>query len=528
MDASVYLVAAGVAASSAVSVDSSTTVLAPPSTAAQPSVDLGAAYIFPSDGRDPEWVAEMSAIWAGVGAIPLMSARSGAVLEVNLGSRICLITFGVGHLKLNRKLLVHDFGRRVAINGVDPSTVKQVSRQALEGSFIQAIESAAKSGSVYQFGIDVERDLLQGIFGRCRKAAFGRAIGGATSLRVSVDGGLSALLRKLPLYLKLYDQKIRAKDFLWYERIREVVDPTAVAGLDGALDSHITAGGRDVLLGLPQTISGFDQITAFRFERPAPKGGHAVYPDPQFADWVAWCVSKGHLPSLPIAEKKRLYIDFQSGAEASFPMADSIFWETMSSGAAHIRHDGRWFRIDPAFVNSVKTFIAALPPCSTVLPAYTGGTELAYNTSLVSSVTGSYLLDGKNVTLRNAKSAIEPCDVYHFDGASGQGRMFFVKRKKVGSSGLTHLFSQVLSGVDCFFHRDGEFRDRVNDHLAALGGSLGFPPVSLPTADRWKVSIVICGAGPTGQLPFLSQVALKRAIEALRTRYNLSFELTFV
>jgi len=86
----------------------------------------------------------------------------------------------------------------------------------------------------------------------------------------------------------------------------------------------------------------------------------------------------------------------------------------------------------------------------------------------------------------------------------------------------------VVSGVDCFFHRDSEFRERVNDHLVAIGGDLGFTPSDLPAADRWKISIVVCGAGSTAQLPFLSQVSLKRSVEALRARYNLGFELTYV
>src|SRR5690606_18380292 len=129
------------------------------------------------------------------------------------------VTFGTGHLKVNRSCVVRDFGRKTTINAVHPGTIKQVSRQALEGNFIHAIESAAKSGSVLHFGIDPERDILEGLVGQPRWKVFGKLIGGATALRVSLDGGLQALLPRLRIYRRLYLRTIRLSDFSWYERM---------------------------------------------------------------------------------------------------------------------------------------------------------------------------------------------------------------------------------------------------------------------------------------------------------------------
>lgn len=202
MDFSVYLLRAGVNHAEAIKVERDTEVL--------DSV-TGMAYIFPSSESTPSWVNELRRLWPAADPELLSSSRAGCVLAIQAAQRTFLLTFGVGHLKVDKKLVVADFGRRVTINAVNPDTVKQVSRQALEGNFIHAVESAARSGSVRQFGIDIERDLLQGILGKSRKSAFGTAIGGATSLRVALLGGLSALISRLPIYLRLYQQRYGQK-----------------------------------------------------------------------------------------------------------------------------------------------------------------------------------------------------------------------------------------------------------------------------------------------------------------------------
>src|SRR5690606_9799536 len=119
-------------------------------------------------------------------------------------------------------------------------------------------------------------------------------------------------------------------------------------------------------------------------------------------------------------------------------------------------------------------------------------------------------------------------DVYLYDKASKGGRLFFVKRKKVGSSGLTHLFSQVLAGVDSFFHHDHSFRSAMNARFTKPSANLGFRPTTLPDASKWKIVVVICDTRRARELPFLSQVSLKRVIESLRARYNLQFEFAVV
>jgi uncharacterized protein (TIGR04141 family) len=530
MEASIYLLLKGSSASSTIKSDALTEEFDASSIGqVRNGIELGKAYAFPSSESVPHWVNEVSTMWSGVSGVDLSSAKSGVVLEIHDEGRTFLISFGLGHLKIDKKGVVHDFGRRVAINGVDPRTVKQVSRQALEGSFIQAVEHAAKSGSVYQFGIDVERDLLQGIYGRCKRPAYGKAIGGATPLRVSIDGGFRTLISRLPIYLKLYEQKIREVDFKWYERIKVVQDAAQIALLDAQLDAQIATGGTGILLGLPQSLEGVDQICGFRFEKRSPRRPPAVYPDPEFHDWVSWCRTEGLPLALATVAKRSIFVDFQSGSEISFPVSDCIFWEyTNTNGEVFIRHDGKWFKIDFNFVAMVKAFFAALPPSSLPLIPYTGGTEAAYNISMSAAIPGSEVLDGNNVTLASAGSAIEPCDVYLYDKASKSGRMFFVKRKKVGSSGLTHLFSQVLAGVDSFFHHDHAFRSAMNSRFNTASANLGFRPTTLPDASKWKIVVVICDMRRAPELPFLSQVSLKRVIESLRARYNLQFEFSVV
>lgn len=519
MDFSIYLLRTGFNHDAAVRVEDDTVL---------DISSAGTAYIFPSSESSPRWVNELTDLWPNVNPEFLTSSRAGCVLAVASVGRTFLLTFGLGHLKVDKKLVVADFGRRVTINAVDPHTVKQLSRQALEGNFIHAIENAARSGSVRQFGIDIERDLLQGIFGKPRKKAFGKAVGGATSLRVGMTGGLSSLIARLPIYLRLYKQKIRASDFDWYERIQVVQDPAAIADLNTALDAEMVApAGAPILLGIPSLLDDVDQIVGFQFETGSKAG---IYPDPEFADWNDWCQAKGLSISLALAESRKMYVNLSSGAQISAPIAESIFWEYQSvTGESYVRHNGYWFKIDAALVGQVQALVNSLAPITEVaLPAYVAGDdEATYNVNLGASIPGAVVLDTKTVTLPDAKTAIEPCDVYYFDAASTSGVLFFVKRKKVGSTGLTHLFAQISVGVDAFFHRDPHYREGVN-RLFVAPDSLGFPPTNRPDSRNWTIAIVVCSPRGPRSLPFLSQMALKRVIESLRMRYDVNFTFDYV
>jgi uncharacterized protein (TIGR04141 family) len=95
--------------------------------------------------------------------------------------------------------------------------------------------------------------------------------------------------------------------------------------------------------------------------------------------------------------------------------------------------------------------------------------------------------------------------------------MIHVKRRKGGSSGLSHLFGQAFVSSDLLV-REPRFVPQVRDQLGGWEQLIHDPPRA---GDHQIVLAVILAAESSGEgaraLPFFSKVFMRQNIQALQT-----------
>lgn len=516
MEFCIYLVEDGCAATDAVVPEAGTPL--PISIAG----DYGDLWIFPKDPTPPDWVTTVSAAWPGADLSEVLSARGGAVAAVQAANRTFLLTFGTGYLRVNKDRVARDFGRRTVVNCVNQGQLRSISRQAMEGSYLQAIEQTPKSANIGVYGIDVDRDLLKGLAGVPRKRAFGEFLAGSDSLRGRIIGGLDELLGVLRLYLRAYRQKkILADDLKWIDRLKKETNASVVHALEQKLDAKIQGAsvGGEVMLLLPEHLD-LSSTPRFSFEQIGKVAAPAIFNDPSLDEWVTWRAAHKKKPaSYSVARVERIYVHVGGvNNKVSYPIARCIGWITVHSGATYLLHDATWYRVDQDFVKDLSVSLRSIyrSRSGVAWPKYTGGSEGAYNVDAVKALSPSSLelLDKSNIILPGARTAVEPCDLF-----DPRARMLvYVKRKKAGSEGLGHLLMQALVGVEAFMSHDVTMRNAIH---AKLPQPTIFSVDSQVDPSKWTVVILICGVGAKRGIPFLTNIALRRVVAQLKMRYGL-------
>lgn len=480
--------------------------------------NFGDIFIFPAEEKPPAWVKEITAIWPGLNTSVIYSARSGAVIIFEYENNTIIATFGTGYLHIDRDAIVPDFGRKVVITCVAEGQLKQVSRQAIEGAKIQSIEQTPKGEKLDKYGIDYERDLLKGLAGIPRKKAFGDFIAGADALHVTIPGGLSDLKKRARLYLKAYTMKIVTPELKWYDRLKRVVDNNIKNSLDKRLDDALQAKGLlEPALFLPEIVDRAKAFFSYGFQHSSNRSPAGQYPDPDIDDWRSWLATKNLQPNLGEAKKRDFYVYDTHGQDvASYRISYCLLWSCNLHGSSYFLHGGSWYSISASLVADVKDFLSIAYKTKSLIawPKYTGGNEDVYNKSVAAGISGMILMDKNNITLNGAKTAIEPCDLIDVMSKI----LVYVKRKKAGSSGLAHLFTQVSNGVDAFFSHDSEMRSEMAKRM--VPAQPAFVATEKPDPSKWTVVILILGVKRRG-LPFFALMGAKQVISSLKRRYGI-------
>jgi uncharacterized protein (TIGR04141 family) len=179
----------------------------------------------------------------------------------------------------------------------------------------------------------------------------------------------------------------------------------------------------------------------------------------------------------------------------------------------YILNDGRWYRIDGEFCESVNAFFTGLDVCQIEFPPYRGMNEGAYLRSIADGENFA-LLDQQWVYPKGTGNRIEFCDLLSQCNA-------FIHVKKYGSSAvLSHLFSQASVAAD-FLMNDPSVQEQVNKHLEETYLSVNFSREDSPR--RYRVVLAVMQKSPGRlHLPFFSKVNLRHHARRL---VNMGFKV---
>lgn len=478
----------------------------------------GKLYFKQSAIHAPSWVKLFESS-LGTTLNKLFNSGTAAVFILSVEKRFFALTFGYGKSLLRPDCYEENFGLRAVLNSVDPDKLRSVDAQSLDAVPLNRRSQASVATAIADFGLDIEQDLVYAATGQPMDASFGKQLSGKDALKISIPmttDDIPPLLTKLALQYEAETYKAR---FSWIDNLREVRSKALGAELDDALTLKIQSGDFErTWLAIPEIIEWSD-IAGFRYQKP--KQGQ-LHGDIGWESYLAFL--GGDIPHTAETFRKQnvVAISESSGQQShAWPVYRCICCELSHDGADYALNNGKWFKVDADYLESLNDAIKQIPACDLPLPVYKGNDEGAYNESVYSSNTAYFaLMDKQMIQHGGGNSKIEFCDLFTTDN-----HLIHVKRYG-GSSVLSHLFAQGTVSARLLLS-DSEFRLKVNAKLP-LSHQLK-DASQKPSAGEFEVVYAIASNNATAspELPLFSKINLRNSFNQLRM-YGMKVSLAFI
>lgn len=475
------------------------------------SIDVkntGKVYIMPSQLVVPSWVNTF--FCNELGDVPLFAANSRAVLicRVNITKEVIktfAIALGYGKNMLADNVVEDDFGLKVVLNTIAPTSLRRINRVNIGGNQKTSDEQLPLKSDIDGFGFDIDRDLISTITGYSDDQEFVTGIltgSDMLSLTAEVDiNNLSSFLRAV--YARYVSNAYR-ENFGWIDHIRRVKNHNVIDALDSELIAQINSKSPSVWMAVPDVIK-WEDVEGFRYR------GKELHDDIDIN--VIQEGFKDGLTDVDQLKRKRVYaIRSDNGADyASWSAYKCIYGELDYNGSSYCINNGRWFCVDNDFVSSVNEEYNRLPVSDFNFlphqPAFKK--EREYSVAFADSDPDHLLcMDMKDIPHGGGHSKIELCDVLTTDGT------YIHIKPYSGSSTLSHLFNQAVVSAESVMS-DGEFRSLANLKIKEETNNSEFliPNNCHPTV---ILAIISKFNEERPPIPFFSKIALRHATRRLR------------
>jgi uncharacterized protein (TIGR04141 family) len=476
------------------------------------AANIGILHVKRTRPKPPAWVGLFPTV-DFVGKMPT-TASAAACFVVRRPSGYYAIVFGFGRYLLKVGVVDERFGLRVALNATELTQLRSLDHKRLESVPRHTREQLSKGGTVGQFGLDIERDLLRGLTASPKDSSLGNRMTGSDSLVVTGPLTLSQLPHLLDEYSRLSQADDYREVFPWVDNIAQVRDKRVIERLDETVVSLLRAGNESLWLAVPEPVH-WSNIAGFKYTRSKTA---ETYDDLDLATYYLAC---GRADEMTLG---RLRTDIVRCVRADdgndwhrWPIHQCLVGELTVNGEQYVLSEGQWFRIDRDFLAEVETWIQGLTKASAGLPSFTGGDEQVYCKRAARKSQGVLHLLDRDLISYGQHRSIEACDLY------SRERVFIHVKKYGASSVLSHLFAQgAVSGE--LFYNEPSFRTAVSEKLPPAY-QWGDPSVP-PTPQQFEIQYaVICQPGKRLELPFFSKVNLKKESRRLR---QLGFKVSLV
>jgi uncharacterized protein (TIGR04141 family) len=458
--------------------------------------------------REPDWVSYFGEN-EELKEIRLLSGAPAAVLLMQVKDRFFAIMFGYGSHLLEDGVTEARFGLRVVLNSVEATQLRSIDHKRLDGVPRNTREQLSKAGGLDQFGLNVERDLLRALTGRPAEKLLSSLLTGRDQLVVGTRPPLTDLANKLGEYLTLSESKDYLKTFPWVDNIAEISDTYLQAALDEKVVSTLSEGeSPSVWLAAPEILD-WTSLGGFRYGKK--DSSQQLHEDLDLSLYFTF--RKQNDITLQALKRDKVF-HWESSADNPrnhWSVYNCLVAELTHENSQYILSEGRWYRIDNGFQQTVDDAIAAISASSAPLPAANlDEEEGAYNERTFQTGLGNFVLfhdPKKLVKYPGRGQVVEICDLYWKERA-------FIHVKHYGFSGkLSHLFSQGTVSAE-LFRSDPYFRKHVR---AGLPDGLKSHCVeeTSPQGDFEVGYAIICRKGKPLRLPFFSKVNLRNAASLL-------------
>ena len=480
-------------------------------------IELGSATDLPFEGRlvvkgsrrNPPWWSPW--LQASVSDVPdLFNVSNSAALILRSTARLFVVTFGYGRSLMSLDAFERDFGLRVALNTIEPTSLRSVDARTFEQLTLTTRSQTSRTTSLDSFRISRAEDIMKAVTGTPRDPALGSRITGADAAKVTHVPNLRELHEKCNQLLDAYQSRRYRQDFGFIDDLRTVRDPYRIELLNESLLRRLNDRDLGTIHMAPPEVTDVQDIDQFLIDD---------MPDEYVVDldieiYCARLAERKQPFTVDRLRKGKVGVTYRGGADVHY------LWSTFDCLVAEIREadrlfvlsGGTWYQIEGDFAERVARATEQRSREAEILPlARSNESEAEYNTRAAEE-NSMALLDGVLARGEGARSPIEFCDLLE-----GDRRIVHVKRSS-RSSTLSHLFSQGVVSAETFL-RDGTFREALLAKLREKGKDdvARLIPKGQPVARDWEVIYAIIGSNRGGvrALPFFSQLNFKIAAERL-------------
>jgi len=436
------------------------------------------------------------------------------------------ISFGMGHVKLDPAAFEQDFGLRVVLNAVDPKQLKSADVRTPDENTLSRRTQTSRGSDQTAFAIDIERDLVRGLAGTPKDAAFGSYVAGTDGLtlnrKLDVDGLAQACADAYAIYQKT-DYKA---DFAWIDQIRHIRDQALIEKLDAklieamakAVDDGETEG---IHLAFP-VIYDPEKSSLIRYKGFRSRQLYADLDLPGYLDAIKEREKTGYTDEDLRNHTVHEVDDDGRDCGGKWKLRDCVIFETDLDGSTYVLSGGRWYQIDQDLAKEVQEFFDKTPKIK--LPeAEADETEEIYNKRIAGLDADMICLDRRLIKPTGWSTTMEACDFL------GRDRQLIHIKDKTSSSRLSHLFSQGTVSARVLAI-DPPSRDTVRAKVVTVQGETGQAGYEdiLPKSDEdftrsdFTVVYGVIVASEQPKLPFFSLVSFRQAareLDALGYRY---------
>ena len=369
----------------------------------------------------------------------VFNSSSSAILLVRHAGRIFAFTFGYGRSFLNLNLVEDNFGLKVALNSIDINKIRSVDIKNLDTVVRQSKIQTSQVGTIDNFGLNIDRDILNAVTGLSNDEAFGKQISGAVSLHISIAIKIDKLPELCSKLLEKFDEKSYKERFPWVDHINEVKNPILKEELDEFLINAIrNKNFEGIFLAIPEIVD-WKRVYGFKYKA----SDEEVREDIDIRDVLPSDEEMEYKVSINWLKRKEVLCVGPENEEVIYkwPLYRCINYEIKKNGAdgaIYLLTAGKWFKIDTDYVTSVSESIKEIPEYSNLnFPEHEGEFEEDYNKKVCNvNQDRCILMDGKNIHYGGGQSRVEFCDLF-----IDKKDFIHVKRFR-GSACLSHLFFQ--------------------------------------------------------------------------------------
>jgi len=471
----------------------------------------GHVFTMQSLRKPPSWAKVLKPLLRNGATFSLSTESTGALLVVRLLGKTFVLAFGHGWTKLHDDWLEQSFGRRVALNSVDPDKLVEVNLEQVFAKWHVARERAPRASAVEEFNVEFDRDLVASIEGISSAKILGKKLRGSTNLRVAVP--FSNLRKVLESAARRFDSDEYRKRWPEIDNIDPIDDEALTLNLNAQLDAELKSGkAKRLVLFTPTYRHDADQVVdSYVFGRRTQTA--VTRPYLLLESWENYLKGKGLEATVQSAKETPVHL--LSGAEEE-PRRTNVYqcfgYQLPLNEQEYVLSSGIWYEVATDFLSKINSEVASIPAPKIKLPPWQNAEiEPQYNLRC-GQMNGFLSMDARHLRVGGAQSKFEFCDVLHLASKT----LYFAKIPSKSSS-MSHLLEQTRRTAELFFAPGDSTYRKALAHVIRTHHK-GVPTAWLdekPKNGDWNLCLVSLGRKKE-DLPFFAKCGLARLCRELR------------